>query len=214
MKYLTSFTIPEIICFIFSLICLEKDENKAWIGQIIYLFTVCIAELEGVYLKLNHQPNQWPYNLLLISQITLITFMFWDLLKKNHTLKVTIFCVVIVLSFIYLIEIFEHGIFRFNSLTYNTMSVIFVIYSLYYFYLQLKVDSYINLLREAEFWWVSGVLFFYFGVTAINLFRGKLSLILVTPKHALPYYILAVLNIILHGFWTYSFICRKWLMKK
>jgi hypothetical protein len=36
----------------------------------------------------------------------------------------------------------------------------------------LKDENYTDLRISANFWWVIGVLFFYFGSTAVNLYRG------------------------------------------
>jgi len=93
-------------------------------------------------------------------------------------------------------------------LTYSTMSVVFVVCSLYYFYLLLNDNQYIELKFSADFWWAVTTLLFYFGSTAVNIFRGKL-MIKVTSENYLTYYIYLVLNILLSLGWSYSFICRK-----
>ena len=111
-------------------------------------------------------------------------------------------------------ELFVDGAFKKHNITTSVMSVLFVLYSLYYFYCLLKDESHINLKYYPPFWWTAGVLFFYFGSTACNVFYSKLSVITVTPKHYLTYYIYNGLNIILYGCWSYSFICRKWAVSK
>jgi hypothetical protein len=112
---------------------------------------------------------------------------------------------------LYIYDLTNHGFFVYNNLTYTVMSVIFVLYSLYYYYLLLKDDSFVNLRYSPAFWWVAGVLFFYFSTTACNLFNDKLNTIMLTPKHHLSYFIFKALNVILYGCWSYSFICRRWL---
>jgi hypothetical protein len=210
MLYFTFNTTSEIICFLVSLICIAKGAD--WICKSIwlYLLITCITEIYGIYLKANHHPNQWPYNILLIFQITFISFFFGNLFSKYIKSKPIIISGLALLFGLYIYELLFHTFFRFYELTYNCMSVLLVIYSLYYFYLLLKDGNYIDLKYSANFWWVSGVLFFYFGSTAVNLFRGKLS-VMVTPKHYLTYYIYIVLNMLLYGCWSYSFICKRWL---
>ncbi len=214
LNYLTFFTAFELQCLFVAIFCLFKDMEYPWRGMCLYLFITCITELTGIYLKRQHLANQWPYNILLVFQIALISYMFYGFLKKDDKGKLVVISGFAILTLLYVLDIAQHGFFRFNVLTYNSMSVFLVIYSLFYFYVLLKGDHYINLRYSAAFWWVCGGLFFYFGDTAVNLFRGKLSAIIITPKHALPYYILIVLNIILYSCWSYSFICRKWLMKR
>jgi hypothetical protein len=62
-----------------------------------------------------------------------------------------------------------------------------------------------------EFWWVAGVLFFYFAATICNLFEEKLEDIVITSTQNLNYFVFKALNIILYSCWSYAFICRKWL---
>lgn len=214
LNYLTFFTVFEIQCLFFAAACLSKDQEMPWKSMCLFLFVTCASELSGIYLKRQHHANQWPYNILLVFQILFISYMFYGLLKKNSIGKLAVQGGFAILTILYIIDICLHGFFWFNVLTYNSMSVVLVIYSLFYFYLLLKQDEIVHLKYSAGFWWVCGVLFFYFGDTAVNIFRGKLSVIMITPKHALPYYILVVLNIILYSCWTYSFICRKWLTTK
>jgi len=173
LNYLTFSTVFELQCFIVSIICLSKSNERAWKILPVYLLITCIAEVIGIYLKREHQANQWPYNILLICHVLFTSYLFLSLFRKHNKSKLIIISGLVILTLLYLYDISQHGFLRFNLLTYNTMSVIFTIYSLYYFYLLLKDDQYINLKYSANFWWVAGVLFFYFGNTAVNLSRGN-----------------------------------------
>lgn len=214
LHYLTFSIVFEIQCFFFGLSCLMKDRETAWKILPLYLFLTCLAELTGIYLKRHHHANQWPYNILLVCHLLFTTYIFFHLFSKSKKSKLVVTSGLAFLICLYIYDIIQHGFLWFNKFTYNAMSVFFTLYSLYYFYLLLKEDVYIRLRYSAAFWWVVGVLFFYFGDTAVNIFRGKLAVIKITPNHALPYYILVCLNIILYSCWSYSFICRKWLTKR
>ncbi|HTD99131.1 MAG TPA: hypothetical protein VK668_07570 [Mucilaginibacter sp.] len=220
LNYFTLNTIVEIICFVVALICLVKDKSLAWRSMVLFLFITCVAELMGIHVKRLYladrahvHPNLWLYNILLIFQAGFISLVFYHLLNKYSNSKPLILSGLALLAVIYIYEIVAHGIFKFNNLTNTVMSVMFVFYSLYYYYHLLKHDAYVNLKYEPAFWWIAGTLFFYFGITACNLFFDKLSTIVITPKHYLTYYIYNTLNIILYGCWSYSFICRKWLTR-
>jgi len=210
LHYLTIPIITEIICFGCSILCLFDNTNPSWKVLCIYLFFTCVTEIYGVYLKTNHHANQWPYNILLVLQILVTSWFFNILFKKFMKSKSVIITGLAFLLAAYLYEIIYHDFFKFYEPTYNIMSVLFVFYSLFYFYFLLKNLNYINLKYSADFWWVAGVLFFYFGSTAVNIFRGNLT-VKITPKHFLTYYIYIALNIFLYGCWSYSFICRRWL---
>lgn len=210
VTYLTPNIIVETICFFIALITLV-NRPFPWPTMPVYLFIVCGVEITGVYLKTHHLANQWPYNILLAVQIVSISVMFHYLLKRSSTSKSLILSGLALLVGLYIYGFFNQGFFIYNNTTYTVSSVIYVIYGLYYFYLLLKDDAYINLKFSPEFWWVAGLLLFCFGSTIVNLLHGSLSTIKVTAKHFLPYYIFMVLNWILYGFWAYAFVCKKWL---
>lgn len=87
------------------------------------------------------------------------------------------------------------------------MSVVFVLYCLYYYYLLLKDESFIEIKTHPEFWWVTGVLFYYFGSTMSNIFDGLFN-VKIIGFATLRYCIYVLLNLILYSLWVYSFICR------
>jgi len=216
--YFTLNTSAEIICFVIAFFCLINDKSPAWKSQILFLLITCITELIGIYIKklyladrVHVHPNIWVYNIFILFQIGFTFFLFSHLLNKHINSKPIILAGLALLLVMYIVEVFLHGFFEKHNLTTTTMSVLFVLLSLFYFYQLNKDAHYINLVFSPAFWWVSGVLFFYFGRTACNIFYYKLSLVVITPKHYLTYYIYNALNILLYACWSYAFICRKWL---
>jgi len=219
LHYFTLNTGIETVCFITSLIWLINYKGQPiWRNVVFLLFITCSVEFMGIYVKrlylhdrLHVHPNPWLYNILLLFQIVILSIMFNSLLTKYIKIKSAIFIIALLMVSLYVYEIWEHGVFNYNNLTYSVMSVIIVLCSLIYFYLLLKDDSYIQLSRSADFWWIAGLLFFYFGSTVVNLFYSKLSHIMITPKRSLSYFIFNILNVLLYSCWSYSFICRRWL---
>jgi len=216
--YFTINTTIELICFFIALICLKKDHDLAWRLMILFLFMTCVAEMTGIYIKrlylsgnLHIHPNSWIYNILLMFEMVFVSIMFLSILNEFVNSKSIIISGLTLLFIIYIYEILTHGIYKKNNLTTTVMSILFVLYSLYYFYCLLKHELYVDLKYSPAFWWVIGSLFFYFGSTACNIFYYKLSVVTITPKHYLTYYIYTALNIILYGYWSYSFICKKCL---
>jgi hypothetical protein len=210
ISYLTFNTGIEILCFLTALICLSGNTNLYWKLSIPYLFITCATECGGIYLRQLQQPNQWPYNVLLIFQILFISLMFKHLFSAYLKDSILFLSGIAALLVLYLFEMFMQSFWFFNTITYNAMCILYVFYCLYFFYKLLNDENYIELKYSAMFWWVTGALFFYFGSTAVNLFRGKLSDIAV-DNHSLTYYIYTLLNLILYGCWCLSFICKKWL---
>jgi len=207
--FFTSNTAIEMLCFLMAVICLLKDKNRVWKYFGFYLLIVCLAELSAIYLRrFLHHNNQWPYNISMIFEAGFISLMFNNLFNYYFNSKKYIIGGLLLLFIVYIIDIRIHGFMFFNYNTNNIMSVLFSLYALCYFYLLLKDDSYVDLKFSADFWWVMGVLLFYFGSTAIDLYWGKDES---QAKQILSSYILKVLIILLYGCWSYSFICRKWL---
>lgn len=220
LKYLTINTSAEWICFIIAGICLFRDESPVWRGMIIFLLITCLAETLGIYIKVqyladpkNVKPNVWVYNILLIFQAGFISILFASLLKVYIKSGPVILIGLALLSLLYIHEQIEHGSFKKHAITNIVMSVLFIVYSYYYFYLLLKDERNINLSFHPGFWWVAGILFFYFGAIIINLYYEKLRDLVESPK---PYlrYIFNILNVLLYGCWSYSFILRKWQKTK
>ena len=219
LKYFTLNTILEWLCFLIACICLIKDRNLVWRSMIILLLLTCITETTGIYIRnlymadpVNIAPNVWVYNILLIFQAGFISAMFASLLKEYLNATPMILLGLVLLAVLYVYEVFTHGVFKKHTLTTIVMSVLFVIYSFYYFYNLLKDERYVNLKYSPAFWWVVGILFFYFGAITINLFYEKIRDLIVTPKRYITY-IFYVLNMILYACMSYSFICKKWLTK-
>lgn len=213
-NYLDFDTSIEIICFLISVICLSKDRSWVWKYFSLYLFITCTAELTAIFLRSHHHPNGWPYNILMFFEMFFTSLIFSRLFNKYIKSKSLILIGFALFLITYIFETISNShkkmkpaILYFNNSTNTLMSVIFVFYALYYFYLLLKDSNYVDLRFSSDFWWVIGVLFFYFGSTAVNIYRGIEES---ASKQNLCYYILNILIIMLYSCWSYSFICRKW----
>ena len=212
LSWFTTNTTIELICLVIAAICLARDENLIWRSQVLYLTITCLAEISGLYISRHRYNNQWVYNIFILFEACFSYMMYGHFLQKYISSKPIIFTGLAVFLAFYVYEIKTHGFYTYSNLTYALISVQFVLFSLYFYYLLLRDEQYINLRRSANFWWVAGSLFFYFGNIACDLFDDKLSAVMITIFHQhLTYFIFKALNIILYSCWSYSFICRKWL---
>ena len=217
-SYFTPSIVSELICFLAAVICLMKDRSYVWRSMIIYLFLTCATEMLGVYIAgpMHLINNNWVYNIFLTCEIGFTHLMFAFLLGKYINSRPLIFSGLAIVAFIYVYELYNnytHHIIIYNINTYKATSILFVFYSLYFYYLLLKSEQYVELRYSAEFWWVAGALVFYFTNTACNIFYKPLSNVLVWNGIHLTRYIFSALNILLYGCWSYSFICRRWILK-
>lgn len=220
LHYFTVSTSAELICFLTAFFCLRKNPVFAWRTFILFLWITCATEMLGIHFRdiyladrEHARPNIWLYNILLIFQAGFISFIFQYLLSKYVNSKPIINSGLAFLTILYVCELLSHGIYVYNQKTNTIMLVLFVLYSLSYYYYLLKDDGYINLVYSGDFWWVAGVLLFYFGSTASNVFFDDLSPDRAEALRYLSSFIFKTLNIILYSCWCYSFICRKWLTK-
>jgi hypothetical protein len=222
LKYFTLNTVSELLCLFASITCLWKDKNTAWRSMILFLLITCVTELTGIYIKIHATTysgkfNTSIYNVLTFFEIAFISLMFNALLKKYVNSKPILIGGFVIFLLVYVFELAYSSPKQKDIVTTIVISLIFVIYSLYYYYYLLKSDTYVTISTFASFWWVAGVLLFYFGVTSCNLFYSMLLTNKSSQQHTaqLHYikYIYRALNIILYSCWSYSFICRRWLTK-
>ncbi|SDH22062.1 hypothetical protein SAMN05421827_11972 [Pedobacter terrae] len=207
MRYLSPIFIAEVICFIVALAIIWKDKNA--FGKVItcYLAIALVTEEAAAYLAIRGIHNLWLFNIYIIFEISAILYGLYHCIKKYVSAK-PIFLIslgTIILTYIFFLvtQSFSH----LNTVTITVMSVIFTLFCLYYYYLLLKDESFIEIRTHPEFWWVTGVLFYYFGSTMSNLFDGLFTVKLIGFA-TLRYCIYIILNLILYSCWLYSFICR------
>ncbi len=214
LVYITFNTASEVICFILAVICLWTDKSIIWRSLVVFLFVTATCEICGVYFAKTYHDNQWLYNIFIVFEAFFNLAVFAHLFKKqngnNLLYKLGGACFV----GSYISDLMNHGFFVYSNNTFTIMSVLYVIFSLYFFYLFVKSDTYINIKHSADFWWATGTLLFYFATTACNIFDKHLEEILITPTRNLSYFIFGALDVILYGCWSYSFICRRWEVKK
>lgn len=207
MKVFDPIISVELICLLFAVIFLFRDKNYFWKSTLYYLILVCCTELLGSYMGSKKIHNLWLYNIFILFESSYISLGIFYCLKKYINPKPLIFTGLAIIYLIYLFFFIVNGGEKLNSLTISVMSVVFVVYSLYYYFLLLKDENFIEIKYHPEFWWVAGVLFYYFGSTVTNLLYDDFD-IMVTKHLPLHYVIYILLNFILYFIWTYSIICR------
>lgn len=202
--------IIEISCLIASIFFLKNDLSKFSRLTIFYLTIVCLTEISGlIYIKTFHKSNAWLYNISIIFEAAYIAYgLYAALIAFTKKSSPIIFSFLGVFCLCYLIEISNHGFFKFNTVTLSVMSVLIIMISLYYFLLLQKDKNPINLKYHWQFWWVTGVLIYYFGGTVYNLCLYFLLDDIPKP-YKLLVYVMIFLNLILYSSWAYSFLCRS-----
>ena len=214
MDWISPHIIVEVICLIFAFTFLRYEKSRYWKLAAYFLLITVFVEIIGFYVlrKMLHANNAWLYNFYTLLKLgyvgLMLTHFLSDYVKKPLYLLMGL--TIPLISF--LIETVWHGIIVYHSITSTIMSVVFVSYGWYYFYHLLKSPQYVNLDTHASFWWISGISFFCFGSIICDLAYLRIN-IFINGSHTLRYYIFIVLNMLLYGFWSYSYICRHRITK-
>ncbi|WP_029287594.1 hypothetical protein [Pedobacter sp. R20-19] len=211
MNFFTPIVIAELICLITAVFFLFKDNISFWKINIAYLLIALSAEARGSFLAAHHHHNVGLFNTFVLFEIAFISYGMYYCLKKYTNPRPVIFTGLGICYLIFTFFTVKNGIRAyndvFNDITVSIMSVIFVLYCLYYYYKLLNDEEVLDLKYHPEFWWVNGVLFYYFGGTAINLFYGLFN-IRIFEHIPLRLFIYNIINIILYSNWIYSYLCR------
>lgn len=213
--YVSINTIAEMICFLIGLLCLFQDKSVLWKSFIAYLFIVCVTETLGIYLRVQHHRNYLVYTIYMFFECLMVSTFFYYMYKRyHHKIKLLYGWMIVFLAF-YLAELSGSQFKSFPSYTATFMSVVFVVASLYFYLLIIKDEKFRKLGTYPPFWIVNGILLYYFGSTACNVFYDYL----VKNEHGVQatmsvrYIIFNLLNILLYACWSYAFICRYYQRK-
>ena len=97
---------------------------------------------------------------------------------------------------------------KYSVMANSVASVGILIISCLYFYHFLKKEEYVNIYEHAPFWIITALFFFYLGGTACNLFFNYLASIYIKQHIPVRYITFTLLNFIMYGCWSYSFLCK------
>lgn len=198
---------PYYLSLGFSLFFLYGDKSRFWRITNLYMVIVVLTQIIARYSAKMYHTNIEVYNVFIIVEISYITYAFYILLNQYIKIKNWLTGIYLGTMIIYATYTYLHGLNVYNAFTISIASVIFVIYSLMYFYLLLKDENYIDLSNHPTFWWVGGTLIFYFGSTLANFF-DDIAQHVYFGKYNVRTIIYITLIFFLYAFWAYSFVCR------
>lgn len=209
--------IPEIICLLFSIYYLRSVPDKYWKNFIYYLTFIVLVETIGYVQGISKINNHWLYNFELIIEYFFLMSIFRNILKRSVTTWFWINYGTLFFVVVFLLESHYHFYYtstgnnpdHLNKISRLLVSVLFVIASGWYFYELLESPDFEKLSAHPGFWLVAGIFIFYF-VTAVTVtFFPQLIRIHIKNNLYVSHIMFSALNIILYGFWSYSFRCRK-----
>src|ERR1700761_6349569 len=184
------YLLAEWVCFIASIL-LVSGAGKYWRSLQLYLLLVVAVESICYYMAwIARQHNQWVYNLFLPFEYG---YGIWILSRSIYikNLKIiTAICGLIVFGSYIQQFISQGGITVFFDRTDTIGSVIMIGLCMIYYYTLFQQDEYVDLMRDALFWFITGYFIFYTTGTVVDTFFEKLVQIRVHHHISLRYVIM------------------------
>lgn len=201
--------IIEFVALLIAYFCLRKKQAGWYRYSIVFLLIVVITECAGSYTYfVLHKNNHWIYNTYLPIEIGFKAWMLYKICQPHFNCKPLVLAGLAVFLISYLAESMRSGFREYSTITNNLFSIWVVLVCFLYYYILIKTDSNISIVKHPPFWIITGLFFFYFVSTASNFFFTYLVDINKLDLVPIRYSIFMFLNLILYGTWSYAFICQ------
>ena len=209
MSFFPFSEVVEIICMLCAFVYLSNGKVGAWhYFRWFMLFTV-ILEITGFTLYfVYHLNNHWLYNINLPIEVTFISGVLYKICSPYFEVRVWLLPGLLLFTGFYVYESINSHFTLYSVISNNIASVMIIIICCLYFYHFLKKDEYVNIYLHPPFWIVAGLIFFYFGSTACNIFYNYLASINLKQQIPVRFITFAILNFILYSCWIRAFLCR------
>lgn len=197
----------EIVCLFLAFRYLDKKNGNWGYFRWFMLLTVIVETTGFILLTLRH-PNHWLYNIYLPLEMGFKFYILYILCYRYFRVELLLAPFLLLFAGFYLYESIGSGFSKYSFMSNSIGSIGIIIICCSYFYHFLKKEDYVNIYVHAPFWIITGLFFFYFGTTACNIFFNYLASIYVKQHLPIRYIVFTMLNFILYGCWSYSFICK------
>jgi hypothetical protein len=208
----TLITIITLLCFLFSLACLDKKKVGWWKYFSWFLLLTTLVEGVGYCLYFIFGiKNHILFNFFLPVEYIFLSWVIYKLSEPYFNSKPWILSGLTVILTIYLYESIKGHFLSYSTNSTIAASIYYTILTGLYFYFFMKKEKYETLKLFPPFWIIAGIFLFYFCGTAVNFYFDYLSSINAENPKALKltrYKIYIILNFILYTNWAYAFICK------
>jgi len=192
----------QVAAFTVATITYKKHKNTKQKYFIYFLGFVLVVELLGYLIpQLFKIKNQFIYNIFTIVSFSFYLYWFNLILKRKRLINIGYILFAISIFFSIFFEDFFKDLWKI-SLTTGTVLVLF--FSVFFYYDLLKRNEVFYYQKSQNFWIVTGLLIFYIAFLPIQLLQPYLDVKSINYR-----IIITILNIILYGIFTISFLCTK-----
>ena len=201
--YRIALVIVQFIAIIFAVYYWSnyKNTNQRYFLFLIIFSLLCDQVNGSISVYLNERVSLL-INILIIVTGYFLLYWFNKVLNKKIIIKVlvTIFSLTTVYSFVTL-----NFYYHFFSILLTIETIIILFCSVLYFTELINNNKVINYYKSQQFWIVIGLLVFHIGYLPLHLLLGIIKTDTIEFKSAM-----LLLNIILYGCYSYSFVVSKY----
>jgi hypothetical protein len=198
----------ELICMIIAFRYLGAVKNSFWGSFRWFMLITVVVEITGHTISYYERSNHALYNLYMPVETFFKYYVLYRLCKDYFKAAYLVIPFAVIFSVLYLYESIASNFTSYSYIANSVMSISIVIICCLYYYYFLKKEEYVDIYKHAPFWIITPLFFFYLGSTFCNVFWSYLSNIYKSQHIPVRFIIFTLLNFIMYGSWSYSFICK------
>src|SRR5688572_13928343 len=144
----------EFICLLFALLYVGRKKRAGFWFYLVW-FMVFILLIEGIGWTMAVQfkkSNHFLYNIALPIEFLFITWILYNIFKPLTNSKPWIIVGLTIFIVSFAVESFQKNFIIYNNFSATLASILFVIASGYFFYLLLRNEDYVDLMKSPSFW--------------------------------------------------------------
>jgi len=192
----------QILAFIAAILLWNKYKNTPQRGFLGFLAFVVFTELVAVnYVSIFGVKNSPVYNLFTVISGGFYLYWFYKILSYKKL--VLSFCVIFFASIITAVFI-ENFFTQLWRIPLTSITVLVLICATLFFSELLNSNKVITFKSNQQFWIVTGILIFYLGFLPLQLLLPYIRI-----RGTDYLFAIMLLNIIMYGFFTMSFLCLR-----
>jgi hypothetical protein len=149
-----------------------KGLNKPQKYLLLYICFSTIAEAISYYTATHGIKNQWLFKILLVTDLTFFSWLFWDIIKVSLFQCISIIIVVLIIIFT---QVFlQSNLDKYDSLFFVTLFFFFIIQSGYL--IIVSFDNFeMNILDNFIFWVATARLFYFLIIVFIYVYPSMIE---------------------------------------
>jgi hypothetical protein len=206
--FMPAYIIIILISFIASLLGLTVPANRAKLKFFpVLLLITFIIELIGSNMSSSNKHNVVLYNFLSIFEIGFYLFFLNSVIKPFSKRKIIPYLIFIYLILALVNIFFIQGIDKFHTYSYIFGCLFIAALCIIYFNFLFRFTKSPALIREPEFWIVTGILFFHaFSLPVVGIINFIANIPL--RLQILLSEVISFMNIMIYLLFTIGFLCR------